>query len=98
MEVKDFAREEPFPKGLKTANLETLSLKAILALEPGECNRLFHACIDYGFFYLNLEGTELSEELMSIVSRLFALSQSVFDLPAEEKKKYDLKDKGLFFG
>ena len=98
MEVKDFAREEPFPEGFRTADLETLSLRQIMELNPRECKRLFDACRQFGFFYLNLEGTELSSELMNIVFKLFALSQDVFDLPAKEKKEYDLKDKGLFFG
>ena len=98
MDSRAFSKEIPFPEGLKTANLETISLGQLEKGSEGESARLFKACKHYGFFYLNLENTETGAELLDVVAKLFPVSQQVFELPQDEKQRYDLKDKGSFFG
>lgn len=98
MDSHTFSKETPFPKGLKTANLETISLGQLEQGVAAESSRLMNACKDYGFFYLNLENSETGMELLDVVAKLFPVSQQVFELPQAEKQQYDLKDKGSFFG
>lgn len=98
MDTTSFSKEPSFPSGLKTANLESISLNALENDSSSEGARLFDACRQYGFFYLNLEATATGQELLEVVGKLFPLSKEVFELSQEEKQQYDLKDKGLFFG
>ena len=98
MDTTSFSKEESFPSGLKTADLETISLNALEKASTSEGARLFDASRQYGFFYLNLEATSTGEELLEVVGKLFPLSKEVFEMPQEEKQQYDLKDKGVFFG
>ncbi|THY32913.1 Clavaminate synthase-like protein [Aureobasidium pullulans] len=45
-------------------------------------------------FNVNVDG----EQLLNDAEDLFKVGQGVFDLPIEEKVKYDLKDQGSYFG
>ena len=98
MDSDTFSKEVPFPSGLKTANLETISLGELERGATAESTRLLDACKHYGFFYLDLKNTETGAELLDVVAELFPVSQQVFELPQAEKQQYDLKDKGSFFG
>ena len=98
MDSDAFSKETPFPSGLKTANLETISLGELERGATAENTRLLNACKHYGFFYLNLKNTETGAELLDVVAKLFPISQQVFELSQAEKQQYDLKDKGSFFG
>jgi isopenicillin N synthase-like dioxygenase len=98
MDAKDFEKEEPFPEGLKIAELETLSLAKILDAENAETKRLFEACKAYGFFYLNLQDSDTGIELLDSAASMFRFSEGLFNLPEDEKAKYDLKGRGSFYG
>lgn len=87
----------PFPNNIPTAPLLTISLSALLAHDPTEQARCYSACQDLGFFYLSLDGPAGSSLLSSSAS-LFDLMPRFFDLPVEEKQKYDFKDRGSYLG
>ncbi|USW52805.1 Putative oxoglutarate/iron-dependent dioxygenase, non-hem dioxygenase domain-containing protein [Septoria linicola] len=109
LEFKDLP---PFPDDVPTAPLLRISLKKLLDGEPAEEERLWRACCDLGFFYLDcrtdnaINPTPSSDgdqemdgnNLLSSTDSLFSLAQKVFDLPVEEKVKYDMMGEGSYFG
>lgn len=139
----------PFPEDVLTAPLLRISLSKLTLGDQEEIGKLWKACCELGFFYLDLRGvsdrhkdhrtspamdapTENGrqevdradsatghdedsasakventrdfevdidgEQLFQDAEDLFRVGKSVFDLPVEEKVKYDLKDQGSYFG
>lgn len=145
----NFSNLPPFPEDVPTAPLLRISLSKLNQGDLEETGKLWKACCELGFFYLDLRGAsdspnshpmssvlnESTENVRQEVSRadsatghddhsakakdgnngefeveidgeqllqdaedLFRVGKSVFDLPVEEKVKYDLKDQGSYFG
>lgn len=137
----------PFPEDVPIAPLLRISLTKLAYGSEEEINKLWKACCDLGFFYLDLrdetsglekspkspEENELTqnvweeldmvdsaaqdadfdvkpmsttehepavdgEQLLQDAENLFNVGKKVFELPVEEKIKYDLKDQGSYFG
>jgi isopenicillin N synthase-like dioxygenase len=81
----------PFPDDVPTAPLLRLSLKKLLAKDAEEVNRFTRACEDLGFFYLDVSG--LGDSLLDDVNQLFSIGEELFNLPLDEKKRYDFQHK-----
>jgi len=139
--VFNFDDLPPFPDNVPVAPLLRISLHKLLTGEQEEVDRLWKACCELGFFYLDLRGgrnehlhtlrSPEQEELVDNVWKehsspatspeasqptharetgvdgdqflksayeLFSVGDQVFDLPVEEKLKYDFKDQGSYFG
>ncbi|KEQ65455.1 Clavaminate synthase-like protein [Aureobasidium melanogenum CBS 110374] len=107
----NFLNLPPFPEHVPTAPLLRISLSKLKQGDPEEIDKLWKACCELGFFYLDLRGASDShkshpmssvdvngEQLLQDAEDLFRVGKSVFDLPVEEKVKYDLKDQGSYFG
>jgi hypothetical protein len=139
----------PFPEDVPTAPLLRISLNRLTQGDSGEIDKLWQACRELGFFYLDLRGASTNpksipkpssvndstqkvfeevgradsatgdddcdaqtkaekpgdfevdidgERLLQDAEDLFKVGKSLFDLPVEEKVKYDLKDQGSYFG
>lgn len=132
----------PFPSDVPQAPLLRIQLSRLLAGDTNEQDRLYKACCDLGFFYLDLRdhgasglkspeheeltqnvwkehanghakeddsvnGTGASrsldvaidgEQLIRDAAELFGTGEELFDLPVEEKVKYDNKAKGSYYG
>lgn len=114
----------PFPEDVPTAPLLRLSLSKLIEGDDEEDQRLWHACTELGFFYLQLDQEADSQALsghlpdnvkgsgvhrvldrrvesahfVKDAERLFEVANEVFALPIEEKARYDLKEKGSYFG
>lgn len=86
----------PFPDDVPTAPLLRLSLTKLLQRDEGEVNRFVRACEDLGFFYLDLSGP--GDSLLADADALFKVNSDLYDLPLEEKKKYDFTLKKSYFG
>lgn len=86
----------PFPDGIETAPLLRLSLAKLLDNNAEEIQRLARACEDLGFFYLDLRGP--GDSLLEEADSLFKVGEDLYDLPLEEKQKYDFMHKGSYFG
>lgn len=109
-EELEFDDIPPFPLDVPTAPLLRISLKRLVEANETEVENLWQACQKTGFFYLDLrdafpedvlgekEGQINGPGLMKDTEKLFKLGEEVFELPTEEKQKYDLKDKGSYFG
>lgn len=122
-----------FPIDVPVAPLLRVSLYKLLLGDQDEVDRLWKACCDLGFFYLDLRGgyhkshpstlpeqEELAgdarrectannvylegkakidgHQLLLDADELFDVGSKVFQLPTEEKVKYDFKDRGSYFG
>ena len=93
-----FEHLPPFPDDVPTAPLLRVSLKKLLGGDEKEDEKLWRACCDLGFFYLDLRDNTGGDELLASADQLFRLGSEVFDLPVEEKLKYDLMSEGSYFG
>lgn len=88
----------PFPSDITTAPLVSLSLAKLEAHDAAESEAFFNSCKGLGFFYLNMEGSVLGEELVSEAEKLHKLQQEFFKRPNEEKEAYAREKIDPFFG
>ncbi|KAK0513435.1 hypothetical protein JMJ35_004421 [Cladonia borealis] len=88
----------PFPTTIPTAPLHRISLSKLLSHDPRESSRLFTACKDLGFFYLDLRSTTPGDSLLADAAALFDVGEDFFNLPLEEKMKYDFSGQKSYFG
>ncbi|KAK4934252.1 hypothetical protein LTR66_015657 [Elasticomyces elasticus] len=86
----------PFPVDIPTAPLLRISLSKLQANDTEEVERFCHACEDLGFFYLDLRGP--GDEILDDANKLFDVAEQLYDLPLEEKQKYDFMSKKSYFG
>ena len=87
----------PFPKDIPTAPLYRLSLSKVRS-DASESERLFSACRDLGFFYLDLRQSEQGEILLKEAEELFKMAPKLYDLGRDELQKYDYKSQGSYMG
>ena len=93
-----FSDIPPFPDDVPTAPLLRISLQKLLENGPGESERLFMACKQLGFFYLDLRGTPEGESIIQDADQILSVGSDVFDLSLEEKENYDFSDQKSYFG
>lgn len=84
-----------FPDGLPTVKLETFSFAKLEQGDEKLQERLFLACKERGFFYLDLNGSDMSS-MQRDCDDIVRLAEEVFQLPEEEKEKFPMKKKSLF--
>ncbi|KIW99913.1 uncharacterized protein Z518_10841 [Rhinocladiella mackenziei CBS 650.93] len=94
--AQEFDNAPPFPSDVPTAPLLRLSLAKLIERDEQEVHRFIRACEDLGFFYLDLTGP--GDSLLADADRLFKVGVELFDLPLEEKKKYDFAHQKSYFG
>lgn len=94
--AQQFDNAPPFPDDVPTAPLLRLSLAKLLQRDNEEVNRFIRACEDLGFFYLDLSGP--GDSLLADADELFKVGAALYDLPLEEKQKYDFMHKNSYFG
>ncbi|KAK5445207.1 hypothetical protein LTS15_010298 [Exophiala xenobiotica] len=94
--AQTFQNAPPFPDDVPTAPLLRLSLAKLIQRDADEVSRFVRACEDLGFFYLDLSGP--GNSLLADADQLFKTGEELFDLPLEEKKKYDFMHKNSYFG
>ncbi|EMC94208.1 hypothetical protein BAUCODRAFT_74629 [Baudoinia panamericana UAMH 10762] len=98
----------PFPNDVPTAPLLRISLKKLIDQDTDEQQRLWRACCDLGFFYLDLragsengDGELNGDGLLADAEAMFTLGKQVLELPEVEKVQYDYHDageQGSYFG
>jgi len=86
----------PFPGDVRTAPLLILSFEKLQNNDEEEIGRLIRACEDIGFFYLDLRGP--GDNILDDANKLFKVGEELYDLPVEEKTKYDFMHKNSYFG
>ncbi|OAQ65285.2 1-aminocyclopropane-1-carboxylate oxidase [Pochonia chlamydosporia 170] len=95
-ETTTYKSGPPFPDDVPTAPLLRLSLAKLQAKDPEEIKRFTSACEDLGFFYLDLRGP--GDKILQQSSDLFDVGKELFDLPLEEKKKYNFEHLKSYLG
>ena len=89
----------PFPTDIPTAPLLRLSLASLISHDSTELSRFTSACESLGFFYLDLTTHPTGTAILSDADQLFSVGEALFDLPVEEKIKYDFsKTHNSYFG
>ena len=94
--IKVFNDLPPFPDDVPTAPLLRLSYSKLLNRDTAEIERFVQACEDLGFFYLDLSGP--GDAILDDADKLFAVGEKLFELPLEEKQKYNFQAKNSYFG
>lgn len=95
-----------FPNTVPTAPLLRISLAKLLAGDAEEQDRVWQACQDLGFFYLDMRtdndahdlGLLKGNAILDDADQLFKTGEGFFDLPVEEKQQYDFSERNSYFG
>ena len=72
-------------------NLPVISLKKLAQEDKHEIDRLYSACDNHGFFYLN--DYDIKKE---VIEKTIAASRQFFDLPETLKKEYRQEIRTVF--
>ncbi|KAI1206065.1 putative oxidoreductase [Annulohypoxylon truncatum] len=91
-EISEFTPDlyPPFPEDVPTVELQSISLLKILEGDTVERDRVYEACVDRGFFYLELNGSETGETILRGADQIASTGERVFKLPLEEKMRYKM--------
>ncbi|KAL4919826.1 hypothetical protein BDW62DRAFT_216697 [Aspergillus aurantiobrunneus] len=93
-----FSGLPPFPDDVSTAPLFRLSLKDLLTEDEEEIQRLSKGCEEIGFFYLDIRNAGAVAQILEDADKLFEIEAELFELPLEEKRKYDFSSQKSYFG
>ncbi len=88
----------PFAEGVPTAPLVSVSLAKLEADDVAESKAFFKASTELGFFYLNMAGSPLGEDIVSEAEKLHLLQHEFAQLPQEEKDRVARDKIDPFFG
>ena len=78
----------PFAEGLSTAPLVSISFAKLESGDQETSEAFFKACKELGFFYLDMFGSELGEQIVTESEKLNELQKVFFKMPFEIKNKY----------
>ena len=76
---------QPFPDNVRTAKITRISSEKLFVYDEIESERLYHACQTYGFFNLDLTGSEDGRAFQADLKAMYLLDQKLHSLPDEEK-------------
>lgn len=110
--VESFPALPPFAKNVQTAPLLIISLVKLARGDVQEQDRLWQACCQLGFFYLNMrmDGSEPIEiddnrendidgaAILDEKDQIFDLMVDLYKLPEEQKHWYNRSAEGIYFG
>ncbi|KAL1854846.1 hypothetical protein VTK73DRAFT_8683 [Phialemonium thermophilum] len=88
----------PFPDGVDTAPLVSISLAKLEDDDVRESQNLFKASRELGFFYLNMLGSTLGEQIVQEAEQLNEVQERFSALPNEEKDRFAREKLDPFFG
>lgn len=80
----------PFPHDVPTAEIYSVDFDKLSNGDAQEAQKVYEASTGYGFFYLS--NTHIDYDFM------FDLANETFQLPLEEKMKYEMGNTGSYFG
>ena len=93
-----FNAQPSFPDDMPIATLETISLMKLLAYDMLESEKLFGACRETGFFFLDMTDSEQGEIMLHHAEEAFDLDAAILDLDQEELSKYAFRPPSDLFG
>lgn len=77
-----------FTTDIPTAPLVSVSLSGLESHDPKESTAFYKACIDLGFFYLDMAGSTSGERIVREAEEINMIQKEFFVLTSEEKDKY----------
>lgn len=86
--VKYFDACPPFPAEAPIAPFAKVSLKRLKSKDAGETRRLFDACREWGFFLLDLSGSQQGDELLQAAEKMHDLAGETFALDQDALDKF----------
>lgn len=110
--ISQFPDIPAFPNTVQTAPLVRISLQKLALGDVEEQNKLWDACCDLGFFYLDMrmnnfgpvdvDGNNENEidgdAILKEKDQLFDMMKDLYTLPSDEKNKYNRVAEGIYFG
>lgn len=78
----------PFPSDITTAPLVSVNLARLEQGDPAESAALWKACQDLGFFYLDMLGSALGEQIVAEAERINAVQNEFWSLPNSTLDQY----------
>lgn len=78
----------PFPTDITTAPLVSINLARLEAHDPAESTALFDACKNLGFFYLDMFGSALGEQIVAEAEQVNSVQNEFWAMPNSELDKY----------
>jgi len=84
----------PHRTEFQAAQIETISYVELRNGSEVQAEKLFQVCKDHGIFYLDLTGLQTTEGLETTVTEMYSLVGKLFDLPEEEKMRFDIDKNG----
>ena len=88
----------PFSETVETAPLVSVSLTKLEQDDEDEALAFFRAASDLGFFYLDLNDSELGEALVADAEKINELQQEFFKIPEDELvEKYGTQSLDPFY-
>jgi hypothetical protein len=88
---KYFAQVPPFPSDVHIVPLPKVSLQNLENQSVEESQLLFEACQNWGFFLLDLQQSEMGEELLGVAEKMFDLTTETFNLDQSVLDSYAYK-------
>ncbi|PLB54131.1 oxidoreductase [Aspergillus steynii IBT 23096] len=88
---KCFEQCPPFPSDLPVLDLKRVSLAALEQKCPVEGERLLAACKEWGFFLLDMDGSDQGTALLRDAEEMFGLTADLSTLDEETLNKYHHK-------
>jgi isopenicillin N synthase-like dioxygenase len=92
------SQHPPFPSGIPSAPLVSISLAKLESRDAAESQSFYKACKSLGFFYLDMQGSALGEEIVSLSEEVHSLQKQFHALPNEVKEEYLREKIDAFFG
>ena len=85
----------PFPDGMFTVDLQTVSIAKLLSQDPTEAQRIFSFCRDPGFFLLDLTDHPEGVALLRDAVDCARLGRKLFKtLSIDQKREYKTRQGG----
>ena len=85
-----FDRFPPFPEGLPVLDLPRLSYGKLIQGDNAETDALWDACVDEGFFLLDLGDAPGGPDLLEDLVKVYDIGRSFFDQDLDTKKEFKL--------
>lgn len=73
---------------IPVAQVQTINFESLSNSDTDERARLYRACCDDGFFYLDMQGTVAGID--AAIDDIYTLETQLFTLPEEELIQYDI--------
>jgi isopenicillin N synthase-like dioxygenase len=76
-------------KNVPVWTMQTINYELLLSQDPGEIDKVVDACLQEGYFYLDLKGID-GRRMLADQQETLKLMKRFFDAPIEQKNEFGL--------